>query len=148
MQNSINDGIELSKSEALYHVMKNNSGSTLSHGVVVVLDTTDSTGKSVTLPSAEGVSGILGVIVHPQGKDYTYAIGADVLVCMNGVALTNVDGTDNIAAGSLLKIRDTAGVAYEAVVGTDSLSCVFGTALDEYTANDSLGYINVFVGKV
>lgn len=148
MQNSVNDGLELSKADAIYKVFKNNSGTTLSHGRVVVLDTTDSTGQSVTVPSAEGVGGIVGVVFHPNGKDYTYANQADVLVITEGVALTNVDGTDDIAAGSLLKIRDTGGVAYEAVTGTDSLSCIFGTALEAYTANDSDGWINVFVGKV
>ena len=146
VQNSLNDGIELSKADAVYHVMTNSSGATLGAGVVVVLDTTDSTGQSVTVPSAEGVKPF-GVIVHPQGKDYTYDIGADVLVCKNGIAKTQVDGTDNIGAGTILKIRDTAGVAYAAVPGTDSISCCFGTALEAYTENDSLGFINVYVGE-
>lgn len=146
VQNELNDGIELSETDALYRVMYNASGSELAHGVVVVLDTSDSTGKSIDLPGAEGVGKIVGTVVHPKGRGYSYADGADVTVCIDGVALVNVDGTDDIAAGYSLKIRDTAGVGYKANAGTDSISCIFGTALDAYTADDSLGYINVYVG--
>jgi hypothetical protein len=140
MQNSLNDGIELSKTDAIFRIMTNNSSTTLPHGTVVVLDTTDSTGSSVTVPSAEGVPAF-GVIVHPQGKGYSYADQADVVVCVN------VNGTDNIAAGNILKVYDTNGIGYLAVPGTDHISTCFGTALEAYTDNDSDGHINVYVGK-
>ena len=147
VQNSINDGLELSKGDAIYRVMTNGEAATeLGDGTVVILDTSDSSGKTVILPTAEGVP-VFGVVVHPKGKDWTYAVGEDCLVCVNGVAMTQVDGTDDIAAGSRMKAFDTNGVGYEAVPGTDHLSCIFGVALDAYTTNDSLGFIPVFVGQ-
>lgn len=143
MQKTIDDGLELSKADAIYKVFKNNSATTLTGGTIVCLDTTDSSGQSVTLPSAEADPLVWGVVVTKRPKE-EIADQDDCLVCVNGVCKVAASGRDDILVGSLLSAYDTNGVAQ---VHSNNLSCVFGTALEGYTTNDSSGWINVYVGK-
>lgn len=147
MQDSLNDGIELSKSDAEYKVMTNGAASALADGTVVVLTTSDNNGQTVALPAAEADSNVFGVVHHRLGKGNTYAVGEDMLICVDGVCKTKVNGTDNISAGSLLKVYDVNGIGYAAVAGVDSLSTIFGTALEAYTPDNSSGYINCYIRK-
>jgi hypothetical protein len=117
----------------------NNSGGVLEIGEVVVFDTSDLTGKSVTTTTTAGDTEVFGV-VQTRGED-----GRKVRVAFAGtIEKVKVNGTTDITAGTTyLKTYTEAGIAQAASTLGDVGA--FALAMESYTTDDSLGEISVYL---
>lgn len=126
------------KGQPIYRTMKNNSGGVLASGHVVILDTSDNTGKSVTTTTSANNALVFGVVTT-GGADQ-----ADVVVGVGGAIgdVVKVDGTTDIAVGDPLSTFTTAGIAQKGSFGTGA---IFGIALEAYSTDDSNGVIKAWI---
>jgi len=128
----------LNKGVPLNRIMKNNSGGALAAGDVVILDTTDNTGQSVTTTTTGDNPLVFGAVTT-GGNDQ-----ADITICVSGYCgdVLKVDGTTNIAVGDPLSTFTTAKIAQKGSYGSGG---VFAIALEAYTTDDYSGVIKAWI---
>lgn len=126
------------RGQPFYRTMKNNSGGALSAGHVVILDTTDNSGQSVTTTTVANNALAFGVVTT-GGADQ-----ADVVVGVGGAVgdVVKVDGTTDIAVGDPLSTFTAAGIAQKGSYGTGA---IFAIALEAYSTDDSSGVIRAWI---
>lgn len=128
----------IGKGNPVYRAMKNASGGALAAGDVVILDTSDSTGQSVTVTTTGNDPLVFGVVVVGAAN------GSDVTICVSGYCgdILKVNGTTNIAVGDPLSTFTTAKIAQKGTYGTGA---IFAIALEGYTTDDSSGVIKAWI---
>lgn len=129
--------IVFDKGATISRTMKNNCGTTLETGSVVILDVTDVVGTSVTTTAAASNALVFGVVPS------TIESAANGLVRVGGyIAQVKVNGTTDITTGDALVTFTTAKVAQK---GSYGAGAVFGIALGAYATDDSSGLIPAWI---
>ena len=128
----------LNKGIPVYRIMKNNSGGALAAGDVVILDTSDSAGLSVTTTATANDPKVFGVVTT-GGNDQ-----ADITICVGGACgdVVKVDGTADIAVGDPLATFTTVKIAAKGAYATGG---IFAIALEAYTTDNSSGVIKAWI---
>lgn len=118
-----------------YVYMKNTSGGAMSAGQLVVWKAV-AAGNEVTTTTTAGDDKVFGIMIDAPANN---AFGRVQTLGKN--TLLKVDGTTDIAIGDPITTFTTAGIGAKATTG----DMIIGYALEAYTANDSLGVIDVLL---
>lgn len=118
-----------------FSYMKNTSGGALVAGNLVVWKAV-AAGNEVTTTTTAGDDKVFGVMIDAPANN---AFGRVQTLGKN--TLLKVDGTTDIAVGDPITTFTTAGIGAKAAAG----DMIIGYALEAYTANDSLGVIDVLL---
>lgn len=136
------DGTRFSqiRETAVFH---NNSGATITQGMIVVIDTTASAastlGSYVTTTSTADSSGVVGVVL-----DASCADGTACVVVTKGVADTLIlDATDPVATGNVIGTSTTTGYGGRWGTTTGTVGKL-GRALENGDGTDT-GFVYVYV---
>lgn len=115
--------------------MKNNSGSTINVGEIVVFDNV-AAGDNVTTTTTAGDNLVYGMMLA------NYANGIYGQVQTRGFTTKlKVDGTTDIAIGDFISTFTTAGIGQKATSGHTAIAI----ALEAYTTDDSNGVIDALI---
>ena len=125
-------------------VFYNNSGSTISDGMIVVIDTSGTAastlGSYITTSSTDGASGIVGVALGDC------AAATACVVVTKGPADTLVidSGSNVIATGAVVGVSNTTGYGWSSQGAADGVKAKLGRAL-EAGDGTSTGKVYVWV---
>lgn len=128
-------------------VFYNNSGSTLTSGQVVVLDTSATSGSTlgsyVTTTTTADVSGVVGCVLDAEG--YTASDGGPVIVITKGPARVAIlDASDPVAATDFVGTSTTAGYGGKWAKTPPENGGILGKALEAGSGLDT-AYITVYI---
>lgn len=130
----LREAVPADSQDAVYVRVKNNSGSTLTNGDVVIWDPTDNDGISVTTTttaSSTRVAGVIAETIPAGGYGKMQVYGYHPAVKVDG-------GTTDVAANSVLGTGSAARYAFT----TTTAGATLGVALEAVT---TLGTGKVFI---